>query len=113
MQCIDTIWQDFIEPFPFHSKGVPIQPQNMIRVDAPYSLFDAIVKRWQPDVLWVAWLVQRIVASYQFIVFVSGRNLLPKPHRTILMVLEIPEGGIASWVIRVPIRVQQFLMILP
>jgi hypothetical protein len=99
MQCIDTIRQDFVEPFPFHSKGVPIQPQNMIRVDVPYSLFDAIVEGWQSDVLWVAWLVQRIVTSHQFIVFVSGRNLLPKPHRTILMVFEIPEGGTAGRVI--------------
>jgi hypothetical protein len=99
MQCVDTIWQDFVEPFPFHSKGVPIQPQDMIRVDAPYRLFDAIVKRWQSDVLWVAWLVQRIVASHQFIVSVSCRNLLPKPHRTILMVFKVPEGGTASRVI--------------
>lgn len=55
--------------------------------------------------LWIARFIKRVKPSNPRIVLISRDDLLPKPDRPVLVVLIIPERGISSRIIRVPVWV--------
>ena len=55
--------------------------------------------------LWIAGLIERVVPSNPGILPVPGSNLFPKPHRAVLVILVIPERGVASRIVRMPVRI--------
>lgn len=55
--------------------------------------------------LGVTRLVERVIPSDPRVILVPRGNLLPKPHRPVLMILVFPERGITRGVIRMPVRI--------
>lgn len=49
--------------------------------------------------------VDRIVASHPGVALVPRRNLFPQPDAAILVIFVVPEGGIISHIVGVPVRV--------
>lgn len=105
MDGVDTIRQHFVEPFPLHGERVPVQPQDVIRVDFSNGRFNPIIKRRKPDMLRIAGLVDRVVAGNPRIALVSSCDLLPQPDGSILVVLKVPERRVRGRVVCVPVGV--------
>ena len=51
----------------------------------------------------VAGLIQRVIPSNPRVIPISSGNLFPKPDGSVLMILIIPESGIAGWIIGMPV----------
>lgn len=52
--------------------------------------------------LTVGRLIDRIVACNPRITAIPRRDLFPQPDGSVLVILEVPEGGVGGWVITVP-----------
>lgn len=105
MHRIHTIRQHPLEPPPLHRERVPIQPQDMLRVNCPNGLLHALVERRQPHVLRIAGLVQRIIPGHPGVAAIPGCDLLPQPDGAVLVVFILPEAGVVGWVVGVPVGV--------
>lgn len=106
VERVHRVGQDgvLVEALPFRGEGVPVQKQDMVRVDLADRLFQAHVERRQADVLRVARLVDQVVAGNPSVGFVPCRDLLPQPDSAVLMVAMIPEGRVGGEVVRMPAR---------
>lgn len=102
VNCVDTIRQYLIEKSPFLSVTIPVKPQNMIRIDRAHCLVYSLIERWKAVVLRIGRFIDRIVPSNPCVALVSGGNLLPQPHCTILEILVLPKGCVSGWIVGVP-----------
>src|SRR4051812_28665435 len=91
--------------FPFHSKCIPIQPQNMIRIDGADSGFETLVECWETVVEWIAGLVDGVVACDPGVVFVVCCEFGPEPDGAVLVVFVFPECSVCGWVVGMPVGV--------
>ena len=90
---------------PFHSEGVAVQPEDMVRIDGADSGLEPIIERRQAPVLRVAGLVERVVSRDPGVSTVVSGKLLPEPDSAVLVVFVVPEGGVVSRVVGVPVAV--------
>lgn len=74
----------------------------MIRVDFADGGFETIIEGWEPDVLGIARLINRVVTGDPRIRGVVGGKLLPKPDGAVLVVFIVPESSVGGGVISVP-----------
>jgi len=109
---MNTIGQRLVEKLPLHGECIPVQPENMLSINFAYRLFESFVKRWQPPVLWIAGLVNRVVSRYPRIPFVAGCDLFPEPDRAVLVVLVVPKGGVVCRVVAVPVACVDMSLVL-
>ena len=89
VQGVDAVGKDGGEALPFASEGVAVEPEDVVGVDGADGGFDAGVECGETEVLWVAGLVDRIVARDPGIISVAGRELLPQPDCAVLVILVV------------------------
>jgi hypothetical protein len=84
MQRINAVVQyTILKPLPLHGKGIPIQPQDMVRVNLANGRLEPLVEGRQAEMLGVARLVDRIVACHPGVGLVASGDLLPEPDGSI------------------------------
>lgn len=105
MKSIYRVRERLVKVLPLHGKCVSIQPEDVVRVNLPDGWLNAVVEGWQTVVERITWLVDRVVAGYPGIVLVTFGDLSPEPNDTILVVLVVPESGVVSNIVRVPVGV--------
>lgn len=105
MKGVHAIGQHLVKAFPFDSKGIAVEPQDMIRINFSYRGFDSVIKCRKSHMFRVTRFVDGIIPSYPAIAFVPCSNLLPEPYRSVLEVLMVPKCCIRRCVVRVPVAV--------
>ena len=103
MYGIYCVGEDLIESGKVHTKCIPLEENDVVRIDGPNSGHNSIVESQEPSPLLICWLIQKIVTCYPGIRFVSFCNEFPEIDHSILEVLVVPESSISCRVVAVPI----------